>query len=86
MDEDVRDCFNRLELRLERLDATMSQLEKRLSDGFGQMNARLEGLENRLAHKAGNTASGATGWHAVSVATNAVARPRRRRLSPCHLP
>jgi hypothetical protein len=54
MDEDVRDCFNRLELRLERLDATMSQLEKRLSDGFGQMNARLEGLENRLAHKAGN--------------------------------
>ena len=54
MDEDVRDRFNRLELRLERLDVTMSQLEKRLSDGFGQMNARLEGLGNRLAHKADN--------------------------------
>jgi hypothetical protein len=54
MEEDVRDRFNRLELRLERLDATLSQLEKRLSDGFGQMNARLEGLENRLAHKTDN--------------------------------
>jgi hypothetical protein len=54
IDEDVRDRFNRLELRLERLDATISQLEKRLSDGFGQMNARLEGIENRLAHKADN--------------------------------
>jgi hypothetical protein len=54
MDEDVRDCSNRTELRLERLDATISQIEKRLSDGFGQMNARLEGIENRFAHKADN--------------------------------
>jgi hypothetical protein len=55
MDEDVKEHFNRLELRPEHLDVTLSQVEKCLNDGFGQMNVRLEGIENRLAHKAENS-------------------------------
>jgi hypothetical protein len=54
MEVDVRDCFNRLEFRLERLDAALSQLEKRLNDSFGQLNARFEGLKKRLAYKTNN--------------------------------
>jgi uncharacterized protein YlxW (UPF0749 family) len=51
-DEETRDLFHRLELRLERLDTRVDQLEKRLSDGFSVVHGRFEGLENRLARKA----------------------------------
>jgi len=53
-DEEFRDTFHRFELRLERLDTKMDQLEKRLSDGFAVVNTRLEGIETRLNTKAGN--------------------------------
>jgi hypothetical protein len=53
-DDETHELFRRFELHLERCDTTLDQLEKRLSDGFGQMNARLEGIENRPAHKADN--------------------------------
>jgi hypothetical protein len=52
IEKDMRDRFNHLELRLERFDATLSQIEKCLSDGFAQMSARLEGMGNRLVDKA----------------------------------
>jgi hypothetical protein len=51
-DEQFADQFHRLELRLERLDTKVDQLEKRLSDGFSVVHARFEGIENRLARKA----------------------------------
>jgi hypothetical protein len=51
-DDELRDRFHRFELRLERLDTKVDQLDKRLSDGFAVVHARLEGLENRLARKA----------------------------------
>jgi hypothetical protein len=51
-DEQWRDTFQRFELRLERLDTHVDQLDKRLSDGFAVVHTRLEGLENRLARKA----------------------------------
>jgi hypothetical protein len=51
-DEQIAEQFHRVELRLERLDTTLDQLDKRLSDGFGMVNTRLEGFENRLARKA----------------------------------
>ncbi|MGH8066515.1 MAG: hypothetical protein ACRERE_15010 [Candidatus Entotheonellia bacterium] len=53
-DDETHELFRRFELCLERLDTTLDQLEKRLRDGFSQMNARLEGIENRLAHKTDN--------------------------------
>ena len=39
IEEDVRDRFNQLELRLERFDAAFSQIEKWLSEDFTQMSA-----------------------------------------------
>jgi uncharacterized coiled-coil protein SlyX len=50
--DDVNNRLNRIEIRLARLDATLAQIDKRVSDGFAVVNARLEGLENRLSHKA----------------------------------
>jgi hypothetical protein len=51
-DDQLVEQFHRVELRLERLDTKVDQLEKRLSDGFAVVNTRLEGFENRLARKA----------------------------------
>ena len=51
-DDQLAEQFHRVELRLERLDTKVDQLEKRLSDGFAVVNTRLEGFENRLARKA----------------------------------
>jgi hypothetical protein len=51
-DEQIAEQFHRVELRLERLDTKLDQLEKRLSDGVAVINTRLEGFENRLARKA----------------------------------
>jgi hypothetical protein len=39
-DEQIVEQFHRIELRLERLDTKLDQLEKRLSDGFGVVNTR----------------------------------------------
>jgi hypothetical protein len=55
-DDQLMAQFHRLELRLERLDTKVDQLEKRLSDGFAVVHGRLEGLENRLNTKAGTWA------------------------------
>jgi hypothetical protein len=38
----------------ERLDDTLDQFEKHLSDSFDRMNARLKGIEYRLMHQADN--------------------------------
>ncbi len=51
-DDQLTEQFHRVELRLERLDTKVDQLEKRLSDGFAVVNTHLEGFENRLARKA----------------------------------
>jgi hypothetical protein len=51
-DDQLRETFTRVEVRLERLDTHVDQLDKRLSDGFAVVHARLEGIENRLARKA----------------------------------
>jgi hypothetical protein len=51
-DDDLRDLFHRFELRLERLDTKMDNLEKGLAALRAELRPRLEGLENRLARKA----------------------------------
>jgi hypothetical protein len=51
-DEELRDRFARLELRLERLDTKVESLEKGLADVRAELRPRLEGLDNRLARKA----------------------------------
>ncbi|HEX2277535.1 MAG TPA: hypothetical protein VHN13_10455 [Candidatus Tectomicrobia bacterium] len=53
-DEELRETFHRLELRLERLDTKMDHLEKSLTDVRGETRATREGLETRLNSKAGN--------------------------------
>jgi hypothetical protein len=53
-DEEFRDTFHRVELRLERLDTKMDSLEKSLADTRGELRAMREGLETRLNSKAGN--------------------------------
>jgi hypothetical protein len=58
-DEQIVEQFHRMDLRLERLDTKLDQIEKRLSDGFGMVNTRLEGFENRLARKADSWMIGA---------------------------
>jgi hypothetical protein len=51
-DEELRDQFHRMELRLERLDTKLESLEKGLADVRAELRPRLEGLDNRLSHKA----------------------------------
>lgn len=51
-DEELRDQLHRLELRLERLDTKLESLEKGLADVRAELRPRLEGLDNRLSHKA----------------------------------
>jgi hypothetical protein len=51
-DEELRDQFHRMELRLERLDTKLESLEKGLADVRAELRPRLEGLETRLSHKA----------------------------------
>jgi hypothetical protein len=51
-DEEFRDTFHRFELRLERLDTKVENLEKGLADVRAEMRGRFEGIENRLARKA----------------------------------
>ncbi len=51
-DDELRDRFARLELRLERLDTKVESLAKGLADVRAELRPRLEGLENRLARKA----------------------------------
>jgi len=52
MDDDTREQFHRIEIRLERLETRIDQMDKRMGDGVGQLNARFEGLESRIARKA----------------------------------
>ncbi len=53
-DDEFRDTFHRMDLRLERIDTKLENLEKGLADFRIEIRARLEGLENRLNTKAGN--------------------------------
>ena len=53
-DGETRELFHRMELRLERLDTKVDNLEKAVADGRTEFRARFEGLENRLNTKAGN--------------------------------
>jgi hypothetical protein len=52
-DDEWRDMFHRLELRLERVDTKLDNLEKALVDFRIETRTRFEGLENRLNTKAG---------------------------------
>src|SRR5439155_23879079 len=51
-DDDVRDLFHRVELRLERLDIKVEGLEKRVALLDTRLDTPLEGLETRLARTA----------------------------------
>lgn len=51
-DDELRDRFARVELRLERLDTKVESLEQGLADLRAELRPRLEGLEQRLARKA----------------------------------
>jgi chaperonin cofactor prefoldin len=53
-DDELRETFHRMELRLERLDTKMDTLEKSVADVRGDMRAMREGLETRQNSKAGN--------------------------------
>jgi hypothetical protein len=53
-DDEFRDIFHRIELRLERLDTKLDHLEKSLADSRSEMRAMREGLETRIHSKAGN--------------------------------
>ena len=53
-EDEMREGFHRIELRMERFEVRLDALDKRVSDGFAQINTRLEGMENRLNTKAGN--------------------------------
>jgi hypothetical protein len=60
-DDQLMEQFHRIELRLERLDTKVEQLDKRLTEGFATVHTRLEGLETRLNTKAGNWTVGLWG-------------------------
>ncbi len=48
-----REAFHRLDLRLERVDTKLDQLEKRLSDGLAVVNARFGGLREPAEYQGG---------------------------------
>jgi formyltetrahydrofolate hydrolase len=54
IDEETRDFFHRVELRLERLDTKMDSLEKSFADLRSELRTRIGDLEKRLDGKAGN--------------------------------
>ena len=56
-DDELRDTLHRIELRLERLDTKVDNLEKHLSALESRMDARFEGLETRLNTKAAPASS-----------------------------
>jgi hypothetical protein len=53
-DDETRELFHRVELRLERLDTKMDTLEKALADVRAEMRAKFERLETLVNSKAGN--------------------------------
>jgi hypothetical protein len=53
-DEEFRDTFHRVELRLERLDTHLDSQEKSLADLRSEFRSRIGDLEKRLDGKAGN--------------------------------
>ncbi len=53
-DDEIRELFHRMQLRLERLDTKVDGLEKAVADVRSEIRARFEGLKSRLNTKAGN--------------------------------
>jgi hypothetical protein len=53
-DDEIRELFHRMELRLERLDTKVDSLEKTVADVRTELRTRFEGIESRLNSKAGN--------------------------------
>jgi hypothetical protein len=53
-DDEMRELFHRMDLRLERLDTKVDNLEKTVADVRSEFRSRFEGIENRLNSKAGN--------------------------------
>jgi hypothetical protein len=60
-DDELRDLFHRVELRLERIDAKLDAQDKRLTMVEGRLNSlesridgRLAGIDNRIDNKASN--------------------------------
>jgi hypothetical protein len=53
-DEEFRALFHRLDLRLERVDTKVENLEKTVADVRAEFRTRFEGIDHRLNTKAGN--------------------------------
>jgi hypothetical protein len=53
-DDETRDLFHRMELRLERLDTKVDNLEKSVADLRSEMRTRFLNIDTRLDGKAGN--------------------------------
>jgi hypothetical protein len=53
-DDEIRELFHRMDLRLERLDTKMDGLEKRLASMESRFEVRFAAIETRLDGKAGN--------------------------------
>jgi hypothetical protein len=54
LDDEIRELFHRMDLRLERLDTKMDGLEKRLASMESRFETRFAAIETRLDGKAGN--------------------------------
>jgi hypothetical protein len=53
-DDETRELFHRVELRLERLDTKLDAQEKRLASLESRMESRFNSVDSRLDGKAGN--------------------------------
>jgi hypothetical protein len=53
-DDEIRELFHRMDLRLERLDTKMDGLEKRLASMESRFEVCFAAIETRLDGKAGN--------------------------------
>jgi hypothetical protein len=54
IDDETRELFHRMDVRLERLDTKIDNLGKTVADVRSELRTRFEGLENRLNSEAGN--------------------------------
>jgi hypothetical protein len=53
-DDEIRDLFHRMELRLEQLDTKMDNIEKRVASMESRFESRFNSIDARLDGKAGN--------------------------------
>jgi hypothetical protein len=60
-DDEIRELFHRMELRLERLDTKMDNLEKRFSSMESRFETRFNSLDIRIDNKASKLTVGLWG-------------------------